>query len=153
MLPFEKCYKSWRYKSWPFTVSERLEKKQQDSAWSKALLENGIQVVEPAINKGSMPDWIQAKSKDLELEISTEAIKLLAERTEGNLLAASQELMKLSLLFPEQDISLESMERSNRVPKDNRKYKSKELWKGKKPLPTFPNSRKNPSKGMPNPAY
>ncbi len=92
--------------------AERLEKKQQDSAWSKALLENGIQVVEPAINKGSMPDWIQAKSKDLELEISTEAIKLLAERTEGNLLAASQELMKLSLLFPEQDISLERMERS-----------------------------------------
>ena len=39
-------------------------------------------------------------------------MRLLTERTEGNLLAASQELMKLSLLFPEQEISMENMEKS-----------------------------------------
>ena len=92
--------------------AERLDKKQQDSAWSKALLKHGIQVVEPAIDKNSMPGWIETKSKELNLEISKEAIRLLADRTEGNLLAASQELTKLSLLFPEQDISLEHMEKS-----------------------------------------
>ena len=92
--------------------AERLDKKQQDSAWSKALLKYGIQVVEPAIDKDSMPGWIETKSKELNLEISKEAIRLLADRTEGNLLAASQELTKLSLLFPEQDISLEHMEKS-----------------------------------------
>ena len=92
--------------------AERLDKKQQDSAWSKALLKYGIQVVEPAIDKDSMPGWIETKSKELNLEISKEAIRLLADRTEGNLLAASQELTKLSLLFPEQDISLEYMEKS-----------------------------------------
>ena len=92
--------------------AERLDKKQQDSAWSKALLKYGIQVVEPAIDKDSMPGLIETKSKELNLEISKEAIRLLADRTEGNLLAASQELTKLSLLFPEQDISLEHMEKS-----------------------------------------
>lgn len=92
--------------------AERLDKKQQDSAWSKALLKHGIQVVEPAIDKDSMPGWIETKSKELNLEISKEAIRLLADRTEGNLLAASQELTKLSLLFPEQEISLEHMEKS-----------------------------------------
>lgn len=92
--------------------AERLDKKQQDSAWSKALLKYGIQVVEPAIDKDSMPGWIETKSKELNLEISKEAIRLLADRTEGNLLAASQELTKLSLLFPEQEISLEHMEKS-----------------------------------------
>ena len=92
--------------------AERLDKKQQDSAWSKALLKHGIQVVEPAIDKNSMPGWIETKSKELNLEISKEALRLLADRTEGNLLAASQELTKLSLLFPEQDISLEHMEKS-----------------------------------------
>ena len=91
---------------------ERLDKKQQDSAWSKALLKHGVLVVEPPINKNSMPDWIKAKSRDLNLEINDLAVKLLAERTEGNLLAASQELMKLSLLFPEQEISMENMEKS-----------------------------------------
>tara|TARA_B100000401_G_C52417416_1_gene536484 strand:- start:66 stop:602 length:537 start_codon:yes stop_codon:yes gene_type:complete len=59
-----------------------------------------------------MPDWIKAKSRDLNLEINEQAVRLLAERTEGNLLAASQELMKLSLLFPEQEISMENMEKS-----------------------------------------
>ena len=59
-----------------------------------------------------MPGWIETKSKELNLEISKEAIRLLADRTEGNLLAASQELTKLSLLFPEQEISLEHMEKS-----------------------------------------
>ena len=92
--------------------AERLDKKQQDSAWSKALLKYGVQVVEPAIDKNSLPGWIETKSKELNLEISKEAIRLLADRTEGNLLAASQELTKLSLLFPEQDISLEHMEKS-----------------------------------------
>ena len=92
--------------------AERLDKKQQDSAWSKALLKYGIQVVEPAIDKDSMPGWIETKSKELNLEISKEAIRLLADRTEGNLLAASQELTKLSLLFPEQEISLEHMKKS-----------------------------------------
>ena len=92
--------------------AERLDKKQQDSAWSKALLKHGIQVVEPAIDKDSMPGWIETKSKELNLEISKEAIRLLADRTEGNLLAASQELTKLSLLFPEQEISLEHMKKS-----------------------------------------
>lgn len=92
--------------------AERLDKKQQDSAWSKALLKYGIQVVEPAIDKDSMPGWIETKSKELNLEISKEALRLLADRTEGNLLAASQELTKLSLLFPEQEISLEHMKKS-----------------------------------------
>ena len=92
--------------------AEKLDKKQQDSAWSKALLKHGVLVVEPPINKNSMPDWIKAKSRDLNIEINEQAVRLLAERTEGNLLAASQELMKLSLLFPDQEISMENMEKS-----------------------------------------
>ena len=71
--------------------------------------------MEPPINKNSMPDWIKAKSRDLNLEINEQAVRLLAERTEGNLLAASQELMKLSLLFPEQEISMENMENQSQI--------------------------------------
>jgi DNA polymerase-3 subunit delta len=68
--------------------------------------------VEPPINKNSMPSWIKGKSQDLNINITEEAIHLLAEKTEGNLLATSQELMKLVLLFPSQDISIEDMEES-----------------------------------------
>ena len=92
--------------------AEKLDKKQQSSAWAKALDENGIVVVEPPVNKASMPRWIIAKSSDLKLQLSKQAIELLSEKTEGNLFAASQELMTRSLLFPDKEISLEDMEKS-----------------------------------------
>ena len=92
--------------------AERLEKKQQTSAWAKALDDNGIFVVEPPVNKSSMPGWIKTKALSLNLNLDVQAIQLLSEKTEGNLLAASHELMKLSLLFSEQEISLENMEKS-----------------------------------------
>ena len=92
--------------------AEKLDKKQQSSAWAKALDENGIIVVEPPVSKASMPEWIRAKSSDLKLKLANEAIELLSDKTEGNLFAASQELMKLSLLFPDQEISLGDMEKS-----------------------------------------
>ena len=92
--------------------AEKLDKKQQSSAWAKALDENGIIVVEPPVSKASMPEWIRAKSSDLKLKLANQAIELLSDKTEGNLFAASQELMKLSLLFPDQDISLGDMEKS-----------------------------------------
>ena len=92
--------------------AERLEKKQQTSAWSKALEESGILVVEPPVNKNSMPGWINARASGLKLNLDSQAIQLLSEKTEGNLLAASHELTKLSLLFPDQEITLENMEKS-----------------------------------------
>ena len=92
--------------------AEKLDKKQQSSAWAKALDENGIIVVEPPVSKASMPEWIRAKSSDLKLKLANQAIELLSDKTEGNLFAASQELMKLSLLFPDQEISLGDMEKS-----------------------------------------
>ena len=59
-----------------------------------------------------MPSWIKTKASSLNLALDVQAIQLLSEKTEGNLLAASHELMKLSLLFSEQEITLENMEKS-----------------------------------------
>ena len=92
--------------------AERLEKKQQTSAWAKALEKSGIFVVEPPVNKNSMPGWIKARASGLKLNLDSQAIRLLSEKTEGNLLAVSHELTKLTLLFPDQEITLENMEKS-----------------------------------------
>tara|TARA_B100000886_G_scaffold9552_1_gene6142 strand:+ start:102 stop:1073 length:972 start_codon:yes stop_codon:yes gene_type:complete len=92
--------------------AERLDRKQQSSAWAKTLDENGIFVVEPPVNKSSMPNWIKTKASSLNLDLDEQAIQLLSEKTEGNLLAASHELMKLSLLFSEQEITLANMKKS-----------------------------------------
>ena len=92
--------------------AERLEKKAQTSAWAKSLEDTGTTIIESPIHISSMPKWISKRASDLDIEIDHDAINLLSERTEGNLLATIQELIKLSLLFPSQGIDFKMMEKS-----------------------------------------
>jgi DNA polymerase-3 subunit delta len=92
--------------------AEGLDKKSQSSAWAKALEENGIMVIESPIPLNSMPKWIQSRANDSNVQINNEAAQLLAEKTEGNLLAATQEIIKLSLLYPNIEIGLKDMKAS-----------------------------------------
>ncbi len=92
--------------------AESLDKKSQSSAWAKSLEENGVMVVEKPIPLNSMPKWIQSRANDSNLQIKNDAAQLLAEKTEGNLLAATQEIIKLTLLYPNREIGLKEMETS-----------------------------------------
>ena len=53
------------------------------------------------ISLNEMPQWLSQRARKLGLKIEMEAIQLLADRLEGNLLAAQQELEKLRLLYPD----------------------------------------------------
>jgi len=92
--------------------AEGLDKKSQSSAWAKSLEENGIMIVESPISLNAMPNWIQSRANDSNLQIENDAAQLLAEKTEGNLLAATQEIIKLTLLYPNKEIRLKEMETS-----------------------------------------
>ena len=92
--------------------AESLDKKSQSSAGAKSLEENGVMVVEKPIPLNSMPKWIQSRANDSNLQIKNDAAQLLAEKTEGNLLAATQEIIKLALLYPNVEIGLKEMEDS-----------------------------------------
>ena len=92
--------------------AQGLNKKTQSSAWAKALEQSGMMVVESPIPINSLPSWIQNQAKSYKVEIKQEASNLLAEKTEGNLLAATQEIIKLSLLYPDIEIGLKEMEDS-----------------------------------------
>ena len=48
-----------------------------------------------------LPQWLRARAATLELELEDDAVRFIVERTEGNLLAAQQELEKLKLLAQE----------------------------------------------------
>lgn len=91
---------------------EKLERKQLNSAWVKSIEENGVLVIEPPVTKNNMDDWIKRRAEEVGVDLKEEAITLLVERTEGNLFATSQELVKLSLLFGKESISLERIEKS-----------------------------------------
>ncbi|WP_148255061.1 DNA polymerase III subunit delta [Aidingimonas lacisalsi] len=80
--------------------SARLDRKQQQSKWFKALDKAGMFVPVWPVDHQRLGYWVRDRAGRHGLTINMEAARLLGERTEGNLLAADQELQKLSLLLP-----------------------------------------------------
>lgn len=79
-------------------VSGRLDRDASASAWFKAIEKNGAVVQSWPVEIGQLPQWIAARASRRGLMIEPEGARLLAERVEGNLLAAHQEIEKLALL-------------------------------------------------------
>src|SRR5690625_2342557 len=68
--------------------------------------QQGATIDIPQINTAQLPHWLKQRLQQHGLTINEDALALLAERNEGNLLAAAQEVEKLALLFPNTTISL-----------------------------------------------
>jgi DNA polymerase-3 subunit delta len=78
--------------------------------WSEALAKIGHQVVAWQVKPHELPDWIEKRLRVRGLRADRNAVQRLAERVEGNLLAAAQEIDKLALLAPGETIDLARME-------------------------------------------
>ncbi|BBI51453.1 hypothetical protein HORIV_38740 [Vreelandella olivaria] len=70
----------------------KLDAKQQKSAWFKALDKHGLFVPVWPVDASRLGYWLRDRASLHGLQIDLEAARLLGERTEGNLLAADQEL-------------------------------------------------------------
>lgn len=70
------------------------------SKWFAGLAAAGTVVMTTPVTRERLPGWIQGRLAAQGHAISQEGLMLLAERTEGNLLAALQEIRKLALLHP-----------------------------------------------------
>lgn len=78
--------------------SAKLERQTLQSAWVRAFEQSGAWVQIWPIDAGRLPDWIASRMRSRGLVPEPAAAALLAERAEGNLLAAQQEIDKLALL-------------------------------------------------------
>lgn len=78
----------------------KLERAQMQAKWFAALAKHGVVLEAKAVSGAALPQWIQGRLKQAGLEIEADALSLFAERVEGNLLAAKQEIDKLALLHP-----------------------------------------------------
>ena len=67
------------------------------STWVKAIEQHGAVVEVWPIERGELPRWIQQRATGLKLKLTPAAAQSLAERVEGNLLAADQEIKRLAL--------------------------------------------------------
>ena len=79
----------------------KLEKAQMQAKWFGALAAKGTMLEAKAVGTAALPQWIRGRLKKLGLGIESDALTLFAERVEGNLLAAKQEIDKLALLHPQ----------------------------------------------------
>jgi DNA polymerase III subunit delta len=93
----------------------RLDKTQLSSAWFMALDGNGASIRVEPVERRLLPAWLaqrlRAQGQSVpEGEDGQKALAFFADRVEGNLLAAHQELQKLALLHPKGELTLEQIE-------------------------------------------
>ena len=81
-------------------VFPKLERAQTQAKWFAALSKHGTMLEAKAVSANALPAWINTRLQQHGLEAEAAAVALFAERVEGNLLAAKQEIDKLALLFP-----------------------------------------------------
>jgi DNA polymerase III subunit delta len=93
-------------------VTDKLDKKASDAAWVRAVEKHGVWVPIWPVETAALPAWLRARARMLKVEIEPAAAQLIVERVEGNLLAAKQELDKLSLLADGAPISADLVLRS-----------------------------------------
>ncbi|MCS5594531.1 MAG: DNA polymerase III subunit delta [Porticoccaceae bacterium] len=82
-------------------ILSKLEKSAQNSKWIKTLEGAGAHIQVWPVGANQMPRWIDQRLRAANINANQEAIQILADRVEGNLLAAVQEIEKLKLLAPE----------------------------------------------------
>jgi DNA polymerase-3 subunit delta len=81
-------------------VTGELEPKQQKSAWVNEFERQGTVVVAPPMTRERLPEWISRRLQQHRVTLEPAAAQLLADRVEGNLLAAQQEIERIGLLKP-----------------------------------------------------
>ena len=80
-------------------MAPRLDREAQSADWVRAIETHGAWLAVWPVEAGRLVDWLRGRCHKLGLEASAESLELLAARTEGNLLAAHQELSKLAWLL------------------------------------------------------
>jgi len=91
-------------------LAPKLERGVTSSGWYKVLAKEGVHVDIRPIKPEHMLRWMNERLQKRGLRAETDAVRLLAERVEGNLLAAAQEIDKISLLFSEgEQLTLQSV--------------------------------------------
>ncbi|WP_133470888.1 DNA polymerase III subunit delta [Paraglaciecola marina] len=78
----------------------KIDKGVQNTKWFKAIDKHGVYVPSYPLEGNALHQWIGKKMHDSGLQASPQVSQLLVECCEGNLLAATQEIEKLKLLYP-----------------------------------------------------
>lgn len=85
------------------------DKLEGNPAWAQALERAGFMVQLWPVPPAEVPAWVRQRLKSRGLEATPDAVALIADRVEGNLLAAAQEVDKLVLMHPSGPLDAEAV--------------------------------------------
>ena len=93
----------------------RLDKATRTGGWFTALDNAGVTIQIDPVDRAALPQWIAQRlqrqgQRVVAGEEGLRTLQFFADRVEGNLLAAHQEVQKLALLFPEGELGFEQVE-------------------------------------------
>jgi DNA polymerase-3 subunit delta len=81
----------------------------QKAAWVAALQQAAVYIDIPLVERAQLPNWLGTRLAAQKQSANRECLDFIADRVEGNLLAAHQEIQKLALLYPEGQLSFEQI--------------------------------------------
>jgi DNA polymerase III subunit delta len=93
----------------------RLDFATRKSAWFAALEGNGVALEVQPVERSGLPQWISQRLAQNGQRVAAgeegqRTLQFFADRVEGNLLAAHQEVQKLALLYPQGELRFEQVE-------------------------------------------
>ncbi|MEO8857559.1 MAG: DNA polymerase III subunit delta [Burkholderiaceae bacterium] len=93
----------------------RLDKATRSSAWFAALDSHGTTLAVEPVERGALPTWLAQRLALQGQRVrggveGQRTLQFFADRVEGNLLAAHQEIQKLALLYPPGELAFEQVE-------------------------------------------
>ncbi len=93
----------------------RLDRMTKSSAWFAALDGHGVTIQLEPVERSALPQWLAQRLARQQQRVAAgeegqRTLQFFADRVEGNLLAAHQEIQKLALLYPAGELSFEQVE-------------------------------------------
>ncbi|MGE4336230.1 MAG: DNA polymerase III subunit delta [Pigmentiphaga sp.] len=90
----------------------RLDRTLRNTAWFQAVSRHAVLIDVPTIDRTALPDWIGRRLAGQSQDVDAPTRQWIADRVEGNLLAAHQEILKLGLTFPAGRIAADDVQQA-----------------------------------------
>jgi DNA polymerase III subunit delta len=96
-------------------ILPKLDKMTRGGSWFTALESQGVTVAVEPVERQALPQWIAQRLAAQGQRVAPgdegqRTLQFFADRVEGNLLAAHQEIQKLALLYPQGELGFEQVE-------------------------------------------
>lgn len=93
-------------------ITPKLDKSNRNAKWVKVLTANGAHLPIWPVELRDLPGWIAQRMRHAGLQPDRDAVAMIADRVEGNLLAANQEVEKLRMILGEGAVTGDDVEKA-----------------------------------------